>query len=119
MAATPPPQKPIFDQIMQDGKLGRDPEHQAHALDMLNEFITQVTAAAGKGGTDPVAFIQKQIDASERLFNVMLEDHKQRFDKIAAVYLLSESLQKKLNERDLEIARLRQQLRIYESIDFM
>jgi len=64
-------------------------------------------------------FIQKQIDASERLFNVMLEDHKQRFDKIAAVYLLSESLQKKLNERDLEIARLRQQLRIYESIDFM
>ena len=64
-------------------------------------------------------FIQKQINASERLFNVMLEDHKQRFDKIAAVYLLSESLQKKLNERDLEIARLRQQLRIYESIDFM
>jgi hypothetical protein len=64
-------------------------------------------------------FIQKQIDASERLFNVMLEDHKQRFEKIAAVYLLSESLQKKLNERDLEIARLRQQLRIYESIDFM
>jgi hypothetical protein len=64
-------------------------------------------------------FIQKQIDASERLFNVMLEDHKQRFEKIAAVYSLSESLQKKLNERDLEIARLRQQLRIYESIDFM
>jgi len=64
-------------------------------------------------------FIQKQIDASERLFNVMLEDHKQRFEKIASVYSLSESLQKKLNERDLEIARLRQQLRIYESIDFM
>jgi hypothetical protein len=64
-------------------------------------------------------FIQKQIDASERLFNVMLEDHRQRFEKIAAVYALSESLQKKLNERDLEIARLRQQLRIYESIDFM
>jgi hypothetical protein len=64
-------------------------------------------------------FIQKQIDASERLFNVMLEDHRQRFEKIAAVYSLSESLQKKLNERDLEIARLRQQLRIYESIDFM
>jgi hypothetical protein len=42
-------------------------------------------------------FIQKQIDASERLFNVMLEDHKQRFEKIAAVYALSESLQKKLN----------------------
>ena len=64
-------------------------------------------------------FIQKQIDASERLFNVMLEDHKQRFEKIREVYILSENLQKKLNERDAEIARLRQQLRLYESIDFM
>ena len=64
-------------------------------------------------------FMQKQIDASERLFNMMLEDHKQRFEKIKEVYILSESLQKKLNDRDAEIARLRQQLRIYESIDFM
>jgi len=64
-------------------------------------------------------FMQKQIDASERLFNMMLDDHKQRFEKIAAVYALSESLQKKLNERDAEIARLRQQLRIYETLDFM
>jgi hypothetical protein len=64
-------------------------------------------------------FIQKQIEASERLFNVMLEDHKQRFEKIAAVYALSESLQKKLNERDAEIAKLRQKLRLYESADFM
>ena len=64
-------------------------------------------------------FMQKQIDASERLFNMMLEDHKQRFEKIAAVYALSESLQKKLNERDAEIARLRQQLRLYEILDFM
>jgi hypothetical protein len=64
-------------------------------------------------------FIQKQIDASERLFNVMLEDHKQRFEKVVAVYELSESLQKKLNERDAEIASLRQQLKVYELIDFM
>jgi len=64
-------------------------------------------------------FIQKQIDASERLYNIMREDHKERFEKIKEMYILSESLQKKLNERDLEIARLRQQLRIYESIDFM
>ena len=27
-------------------------------------------------------FIQKQIDASERLFNVMLEDHKQRCGEV-------------------------------------
>ena len=64
-------------------------------------------------------FIQKQIDASERLYNIMREDHNQRFEKIAAVYILSENLQKKLNERDAEIAKLRQKLRFYESADFM
>lgn len=64
-------------------------------------------------------FIQKQIEASERLYNMMMADHKERFEKIAAVYDLSESLQKKLNERDAEISKLRQKLRLYESADFM
>jgi len=30
-------------------------------------------------------FIQKQIEASERLYNMMMADHKQRFEKIAEV----------------------------------
>jgi hypothetical protein len=64
-------------------------------------------------------FIQKQIDASERLYNIMREDHKERFEKIKEMYILSENLQKKLNERDAEIASLRQQLKVYELIDFM
>jgi ABC-type enterochelin transport system substrate-binding protein len=64
-------------------------------------------------------FIQKQIEASERLYNMMMTDHKERFEKIAEVYALSENLQKKLNERDAEIAKLRQKLRLYESADFM
>jgi len=64
-------------------------------------------------------FIQKQIEASERLYNMMMEDHKERFEKIKEIYVLSESLQKKLNERDAEIAKLRQKLRLYESADFM
>jgi len=64
-------------------------------------------------------FIQKQIDASERLYNIMREDHKERFEKIKEIYILSENLQKKLNERDAEIAKLRQKLRFYESEDFM
>jgi putative heme iron utilization protein len=62
-------------------------------------------------------FIQKQIDASERLYNMMMADHKERFEKIAEVYNLSESLQKKINERDAEIATLRQQLKAYEIIE--
>ena len=64
-------------------------------------------------------FIQKQIEASERLYHMMMADHKERFEKIAAVYDLSESLQKKINERDVEIAKLRRQLQAYEAIERM
>lgn len=62
-------------------------------------------------------FLQKQIEASERLYKMMMADHKERFEKIAEVYALSEHLQKKLNERDVEIATLRRQLRAYELIE--
>jgi hypothetical protein len=64
-------------------------------------------------------FIQKQIEASERLYTIMLADHKDRFDKIAEVYALSEHLQKKLDARDAEIAELRLQLRAYEVMERM
>jgi ABC-type enterochelin transport system substrate-binding protein len=64
-------------------------------------------------------FIQKQIEVSERLYTMMLADHKQRFEKIAEVYKLSESLQKKLNDRDAEIAKLRRQLEAYEVMERM
>jgi ABC-type enterochelin transport system substrate-binding protein len=62
-------------------------------------------------------FMQKQIEASERLYNMMMTDHKERFEKIAEVYNLSESLQKKINERDAEIAKLRRQLQAYEALE--
>lgn len=64
-------------------------------------------------------FMQKQIDASERLYNMMLADHKQRFEKIADAYALSESLQKKINDRDAEILNLRRQLQAYETMEKM
>jgi hypothetical protein len=62
-------------------------------------------------------FIQKQIEASERLYNMMLADHKTRFEKIAEVYDLSASLQKKLNERDEEIRKLKRLLQAYETVE--
>ena len=64
-------------------------------------------------------FIQKQIEASERLYNMMMADHKERFEKIAEVYALSENLQKKLNERDEEIRRLKRLLQAYETMESM
>jgi stress response protein YsnF len=64
-------------------------------------------------------FMQKQIEASERLYHMMLADHKQRFERIAEVYDLSENLQKKLNERDEEIRNLKQKIQTFEAIERM
>jgi len=64
-------------------------------------------------------FIQKQIESSERLYKMMLEDHKERIEKMATVYELSEHLQKKINERDAEIKKLRRRLRAYELMETM
>jgi hypothetical protein len=66
-----------------------------------------------------ISFIQKQIDSSERLYKMMLDDHANRVKGVTYVYEVSESLQKKLNERDLEIEKLRNKLRVYESIERM
>jgi hypothetical protein len=64
-------------------------------------------------------FIQKQIESSERLYKMMLDDHANRVKSVVNVYEVSESLQKKLNERDIEISNLRNKLRAYESIERM
>jgi len=64
-------------------------------------------------------FIQKQIESSERLYQIMLADHKERVEKIVETYDLSASLQKKLEERDAEIAKLRRQLQAYEALERM
>jgi len=64
-------------------------------------------------------FIQKQIESSERLYKMMLDDHKERIEKITEAYDLSESLLNKLKERDEEITKLRRKLSAYESIERM
>jgi len=55
-------------------------------------------------------FIQVQIEASERLFKVMLEDHKERMAHAALWGDMNAGLIRKLEERDEEIARLRAQV---------
>ena len=64
-------------------------------------------------------FIQKQIESSERLYKMMLDDHINRVKNVVDVYEVSESLQRKLNERDAEISKLRNKLRAYESLERM
>ena len=65
------------------------------------------------------SFIQKQIDSSERLYKLMMNDHKERVETLTEMYSLSESLINKIKERDEEIAKLRRQLRAYEAVERM
>jgi len=61
-----------------------------------------------------INFIQKQLDASERLFNMMVEDNKLRTQNLQMWVDMNESFQKKLAERDAEIEKLRSKLSQYE-----
>ena len=61
-----------------------------------------------------IDFIQKQLDASERLFYMMVEDNKMRTQSMQMWVNMNESFQKKLAERDEEIATLRAKLSQYE-----
>jgi len=60
-------------------------------------------------------FMQVQIDASERLYNMMLEDHKERVRDMAMWADTSVGLMKKLDERDAEILKLREEIRILKT----
>ena len=62
-----------------------------------------------------IEFVQKQIEASERLFKMMAEDHKERMIGMQVWVDMNESYQKKLAERDAEIAALKQRIAVYET----
>lgn len=50
------------------------------------------------------------METSDRLFKVMLEDHKERVRDIVLWSEMNEGLMRKLNERDKEIARLKAEI---------
>jgi len=64
-----------------------------------------------------VPFIQKQIEMSERMFELMQRDHKQRMEQIVMWADMSDSLMRKLEERDKEIERLNALLRAHETAE--
>jgi len=55
-------------------------------------------------------FMQVQIDASERLYKMMIDDHKERVRDMEMWAETSVSLMKKLDERDEEIKKLRAEI---------
>lgn len=64
-----------------------------------------------------IDFVQKQLEASERLFNVMMQDHKERMNQTLIWSDMNAGLIKKLEERDAEIEKLRAKLAQYETVE--
>jgi type II secretory pathway component PulF len=54
--------------------------------------------------------MQMQVEASERLYNMMVQDHKERVRDMEVWADTSVSLMKKLDERDAEIKKLREEI---------
>lgn len=59
--------------------------------------------------------MQVQIEASERLYQMMLSDHKERVRDMAMWAETSVSLMRKLDERDKEILKLRAEIEILKA----
>ena len=64
-----------------------------------------------------INFIQKQIEMSERMFELMQKDHKHRMEQIVMWADMSDSLIRKLEERDAEIQRLQGLLKAHETAE--
>jgi hypothetical protein len=64
-----------------------------------------------------IPFIQKQIEVSERMFEMMRRDHKERMEHIIMWADMNDSLMRKLEERDKEIDRLNALLTAYTTAE--
>jgi hypothetical protein len=61
--------------------------------------------------------IQKQLEISEQLFEMMRRDHKERMSQVLVWADMNESLIRKLEERDKEIERLKGLLQAHETVE--
>lgn len=64
-----------------------------------------------------IDFVQRQLDASERLFNMMMQDHRERVQQTVVWADMNAGLLKKLEERDAEIEKLRAKIAQYEAAE--
>jgi hypothetical protein len=60
-------------------------------------------------------FMQTQIEASERLYQMMLADHKERVRDMVVWSETSVSLMNKLKQRDEEIIKLRAEIAVLKA----
>ena len=63
----------------------------------------------------PEDFIDRQLEASDKLFKVMFDDHKERMKDMVLWADMNSGLMRKLDERDEEIARLTTELNVMKA----
>jgi hypothetical protein len=61
-------------------------------------------------------FIDRQMEASDKLFKVMFDDHKERMKDMVLWADMNSGLMKKLDERDETIARLTAELTALKAV---
>jgi hypothetical protein len=66
-----------------------------------------------------IQFVQAQLEAADRLFEVMAQDHRERLEVINVWAKMNSDLIKKLEDRDRTIADLRAQLRAHETAEML
>lgn len=64
---------------------------------------------------DTKDFIQLQVEASERLYQMMLDDHKERIRDMSMWAKTSVGLMKKLDERDELIEKLHREIEVLKN----
>jgi hypothetical protein len=62
-------------------------------------------------------FLKTQIDVAERMFKMMVEDHKERVESINTWAEMNIGLMRKLDERDKRIADLEAELKTYRAAE--
>lgn len=74
----------FLDQVIQQGKLARDPSQVPYARDMIQEFVTQIQEQGKVTTTDTVAFINQRIQAIDTLLSdqINLILHDPQFSKL-------------------------------------
>ena len=64
-----------------------------------------------------IDFIEKQMQASDRMFKMMFEDHVERLEGLQMWADMNTNLIKKLEERDAEIKKLRAKIVALEAAE--
>ena len=79
-------EKSLLDQIVEEGRLARDPENRAHGKDLVKEFVHQFLEGSMTLSRDSEAMINARIAQIDHLISIQLNEvmHHPTFQKLEA-----------------------------------